>query len=170
MKVLNVELKARCSNPDRVRKLLKEREANFVGTDHQVDTYFSVPAGRLKLREGTIENNLIFYNRENSATAKRSDIELVPFEETGDIKSLLTAALPVHIVVDKQREIYFIDNVKFHIDEVKQLGSFVEIEAIDERGDIGEVTLRQQCRFYRKLFNIAEEDLVAISYSDLLTD
>ena len=34
--------------------------------------------------------------------------------------------------MDKKREIYFIHNVKFHIDNVKNLGTFIEIEAIDE--------------------------------------
>lgn len=170
MNILNIELKARCSTPERIRKLLEEREADFKGTDHQVDTYFNVPEGRLKLREGTIENNLIFYQRANKAAAKKSNIELVSFKDTGGIKSLLTSALGVKVVVDKTREIYFIDNVKFHIDEVTQLGSFVEIEAIDKNRNIGELTLRQQCKFYRKLFDIREEDLVAESYSDLLLD
>lgn len=170
MNILNIELKARCSTPDRIRKLLEEREADFKGTDHQVDTYFNVPEGRLKLREGTIENNLIFYQRANKAAGKKSNIELVAFKDTGGIKSLLTSALGVKVVVDKTREIYFIDNVKFHIDEVNELGSFVEIEAIDKNRNIGELTLRQQCKFYRKLFDIREEDLVAESYSDLLLD
>lgn len=168
MNILNIELKARCKNPDKIRGLLEEREADFKGTDHQIDTYFEIPEGRLKLREGTIENKLIFYKRENTPDAKPSNIELVPLENTTELKSLLTEALDIKVVVDKQREIYFIDNVKFHIDEVKNLGTFVEIEAIDRNENIGELTLRQQCTFYQKLFNITEEDLVAISYSDML--
>ncbi|MDR8392001.1 class IV adenylate cyclase [Aliifodinibius sp. S!AR15-10] len=168
MNILNIEIKARCPNPDRIRQILKEREAEFKGTDRQVDTYFEVPEGRLKLREGTIENNLIYYEREDTPDAKSSHIELVSFEDTSGIKSLLTAALPVKVVVDKKREIYFINNVKFHIDEVKSLGSFVEVEAIDRNQNIGKVTLEQQCNFYRKLFNITDDDLVANSYSDML--
>ena len=48
--------------------------------------------------------------------------------------------------MDKQREIYFIDNVKFHIDDVKELGAFMEIEAIDEQGKFTQAELQQQCR------------------------
>ncbi|MDX1638171.1 MAG: class IV adenylate cyclase [Balneolaceae bacterium] len=168
MNILNVELKARCHDPERVLTLLKEREAEFRGIDHQVDTYFTVPNGRLKLREGDIENSLIFYHRDNEPGAKSSHIELLPLDETGDLKSLLTAALGIWVVVDKKREIYFIDNVKFHIDLVDNLGHFIEVEAIDKNGNFGEPTLRQQCRFYRDLFDIGEKDLVAESYSDLL--
>jgi len=72
------------------------------------------------------------------------------------------------VVVDKQREIYFIDNVKFHIDRVEELGNFVEIEAIDKSGSLGEEQLQKQCRKYMNLLDIAEGDLVGESYSDLL--
>ena len=71
-------------------------------------------------------------------------------------------------VVDKKREIYFIDNVKFHIDKVKGLGNFIEIEAIDKTGKIGKKKLLEQCNYYIKLFGIKNTDLLSNSYSDLL--
>lgn len=168
MNILNVEIKAGCAHPGRIRRLLEEQGADFKGTDHQVDTYFSVPNGRLKLREGSIEQNLIFYQRADATGPKASDINLVPSEHPERLKALLTNALGIWKVVDKQREIYFIDNVKFHIDEVKGLGSFVEIEAIDEDGSIGEDRLRKQCNHYLQLFDIDEEGLIAESYSDMI--
>lgn len=63
----NVEIKARCCNPGRIRNILTGKNADFMGTDHQTDTYFKVSQGRLKLREGDIENALIFYNRPDEA-------------------------------------------------------------------------------------------------------
>jgi len=168
MSLLNVEIKARCTQPDKIRKALKNQNADFKGSDHQVDTYFEVPDGRLKLRQGTIEQNLIFYRRPNAKAPKTSDINLVPAEHPKRLLELLSNALGQKVVVDKQREIYFIDNVKFHIDVVKELGHFVEIEAIDEDGAIGEQRLHKQCRRYMKLLQIDESDLVAESYSDML--
>lgn len=168
MDILNVEIKARCSDPGRIRSILKDREADFRGTDHQVDTYFNVRKGRLKLREGTIENNLIFYHRTNINGPKPSNINLIPVDRSSELKSLLTNALGVKAVVDKQREIYFIDNVKFHIDRIAGLGSFVEIEAIDRDGTTGEEKLYRQCRHYLSVLEIEENDLIAASYSDLL--
>ena len=81
---------------------------------------------------------------------------------------MLVKSLGVLMVVDKQREIYFIDNVKFHIDEVKDLGKFMEIEAIDMDGSLGKEKLLKQCQEYMKLFDIQESDLISKSYSDLL--
>lgn len=168
MSILNVEIKASSEDPDDLRKILESNDADFKGTDHQIDTYFEVPKGRLKLREGSIENNLIFYHRGDQAAPKASQINLVPMHSPTDMKALLTNALGIKVVVDKKREIYFIENVKFHIDEVKGLGNFVEIEAIDETGDIGEAKLREQCTYYIELLGIAEKDMIAVSYSDLI--
>ncbi|MFH1455391.1 MAG: CYTH domain-containing protein [archaeon] len=84
------------------------------------------------------------------------------------MKEILTKALGILVVIDKQREIYFIDNVKFHIDIVEDLGTFVEIEAIDNDGTIGKDKLLEQCHFFLDLFKISQEDLISVSYSDLL--
>ena len=83
---------------------------------------------------------------------------------------MLEAFLETLVVVDKNREIYFIDNVKFHIDRVKDLGSFVEIEAIDEAGVRDENALRVQCEYFLDLFEIQDEDLLTSSYSDMLAE
>ncbi len=166
---LNIEIKARCPDPNRVRKLLRAAEADFRGTDHQVDTYFEVARGRLKLRQGNIEQSLIYYERGDLAGPKSSRVFLYPTTpESDQLRELLTAALGQRKVVDKRREIYFIENVKFHIDEVKGLGNFVEIEAIDTTGAIGENKLREQCDYYLRYLAIAPEQLIEHSYSDLL--
>lgn len=170
MNVINVEIKAHCEDPGRIRSILKKYGADFKGADHQIDTYFDVPDGRLKLRQGTIEQNLIFYRRPDSKSPKTSDIYLVAAEHPQDLRDLLDYALGTKVVVDKQREIYFIDNVKFHIDEVKNLGSFVEIEAIDKDGSVGESKLHEQCQKYLELFEIEDKNLIAKSYSDMLMD
>lgn len=170
MEHLNIEIKARCADADAIRAILRSRKADAKGTDHQIDTYFNVPAGRLKLREGNIENALIFYERPDQAGPKQSTIVLHETTPHSDLKAVLTAALGVKVTVDKSREISFIGNVKFHVDVVAGLGSFVEIEAIDADGSIGRERLLAQCQEYVELFGIKDTDLVEGSYSDLLLD
>lgn len=165
---INIEIKAKCLQHERIRVILKSHHAEFKGIDHQIDTYFKVNYGRLKLREGNIENHLIFYEREDTAGPKKSEVILYKTEPGSPLKDILTKSLGILIVVDKQREIYFIDNVKFHIDSVKGLGTFVEIEAIDFDGTIGKEKLREQCQYYLELFQINPADLISVSYSDLL--
>ena len=71
-------------------------------------------------------------------------------------------------VVDKVREIYFIENVKFHLDTVQGLGTFVEIEAIDETNKMDYDIILKQCNDYMEKLKIEDADLVSVSYSDLI--
>ena len=168
MSYINIEIKARTDRHDDIRKFLLENGAVFIGLDSQMDTYFNTNNGRLKLRQGEIENNLIYYNRQNIPGAKQSDFDLVAIENGEKVKSILTQAMGVKIIVTKKREIYFIDNVKFHLDHLEGIGEFVEIEASNKSIDITPEKLREQCNFYLRKFGIREEDLVPYSYSDIL--
>ena len=168
MSITIIEIKARCNEQDRVREILKGEGADFRGLDIQTDTYFRVPHGRLKLREGNIENNLIHYDRPNREGPKQSSVLLYKSNPDSNLKAILMKALGVLVVVEKKREIYFIDNIKFHIDTVAGLGTFIEIEAIDEDGSIGQEQLQKQCEHYLKRFDAKDNDLIDCSYSDLL--
>ena len=170
MPFLNVEIKARCRQPERVRRYLLDHNADFKGVDEQADTYFNVPNGRLKLREGNIENNLIFYERNNQQGPKNSHFHLVKIEDASGLKDVLAKSNGIKIVVKKKREIYYIDNVKFHIDEVPGLGSFAEIEAGNVLADLTQDQLQQQCDFYMSELEIRQEDLIENSYSDMLME
>jgi len=163
-----VEIKARCRQVQRVREYLRSHGADMRGIDHQTDTYFRVRRGRLKLREGRIENALIYYERADQESAKQSDILLTETPPGSALKAQLTQALGVLVVVKKQREIAFINNVKFHIDNVEGLGHFVEIEAIDRGGALNREQLLAQCQSFQAELGVQPHDLVAESYSDLL--
>lgn len=169
MSYTNIEIKARCFHPEKVEAFLLSHNARYAGLDHQKDTYFMVPAGRLKLRQGNIENSLIFYNRPDQEGPKQSDFSLSMISDGPGTEQVLAKALGVKVVVNKYRKIFYIGNVKFHIDEVPGLGSFVEIEA----GNLTDPSksmddLRQQCDLYRQAFEIADADLIHHSYSDML--
>lgn len=168
MSHLNIEIKAKCSDPSFIRQYLIGHHAECRGTDLQTDTYFIVGNGRLKLREGNIENNLIFYEREDRPGTKESNFNLVNVTDAKALKEVLTKSMGIKIAVEKKREIYFIKNVKFHIDEVTGLGNFVEIEASDLYVDVSKEELQKQCDFYLKEFKIERENLVDVSYSDML--
>jgi adenylate cyclase class 2 len=124
---LNVEIKARCSNPEAVLTRLADLGAVAQGVDHQIDTYFHAASGRLKLRSGNIENSLIHYLRDDQAGPKDSHVTLLATraDESSALRHLLAAALGVAVEVDKHRHILWIDNVKFHVDTVVGLGTYV---------------------------------------------
>lgn len=168
MAVLNIEFKASTGKLAELEALLQQHDPLFIGEDYQVDTYFNVPSGRLKLREGNIENALIHYEREDTAGAKASLVLLYHHKPDKALKDILIKTLGIKAVVDKRRRIYFINNVKFHFDTVDGLGTFVETEAIDKDGSIGKEKLQAQCDQYAALFGFTDEDYCSVSYSDMV--
>lgn len=170
MQHLNFEVKARTGSSDEIRAWLIANGAESRGTDWQTDTYFHLPPsnGRLKLREGNIENSLIHYHRADDAQARVSDVALSPVFDPLALKNILSRALGVLVEVRKRREIYFINNVKFHLDELDRLGQFVEIEAIATSPEMSVAHLQEQCLRYVEIFDIQPENIMAESYSDML--
>jgi predicted adenylyl cyclase CyaB len=165
----NLELKARHADLDSARKAVTAiAGVRAGGAEVQVDTYFHVSHGRLKLREINDESaTLIFYERPDRTAARICNYQLVPVLDAGAIKAALAAALGIRGVVRKRREIYFWHNVRIHLDEVAGLGALVEFEAVlapDDDEDLAQERLDHLC----KLLGITETDLLGQSNADLL--
>ena len=93
-----IEIKAEMRKEDLIRERLREQKAKFKGIDKQRDTYFYTPnkADRLKYREGNVENNLIYYNRDNQSSPKLSEVMLFPTQpEDEKLKGILSALLGI---------------------------------------------------------------------------
>ena len=72
----NIELKARLTDPDAARATARRLATESLGVLHQIDTYFRVAHGRLKLREtSNAAAELVQYRRPNDAAAKTSDYD-----------------------------------------------------------------------------------------------
>jgi adenylate cyclase, class 2 len=164
----NIELKSRLSDLEAAREVARAIATKQLGLQEQVDTYFHCPNGRLKLRQ--IEHSpaqLVWYARPDEAGPKASDYRLVPVNNPETLKAALADAYGIWCVVSKRREIYLYHNVRIHLDEVEDLGTFLEFEAVlgpkvdDEKG-------RAQLADLRQRFSISDADLLAVSYSDLL--
>ncbi len=73
-------------------------------------------------------------------------------------------------MVAKKRNIYFIDHIKFHFDEVENLGTFLEVEAIDTTGNFTIEELKNSCNYYFDFFELTNANLIDKSYSDLIME
>lgn len=167
MKKTLVEIKARVDGLDVFDEKLR-RVANYVGVFHQIDTYFNVNKGRLKLREveGQEYFQLVYYEREDIKDPKRSSVIIAKVIDPYFIKEILSKVLGIKVIVEKYRKIYMYKGVQIHLDEVKGLGTFIEFELnIDEkRIEEGKNKLYK----LMKELGIKRKWLVQVSYSDLL--
>jgi len=165
-----VELKAKVEDLDVVREKLTSLGAQHLGTFRQIDVYFEVPKGRLKLRE--VEDNnkaeLIYYQRENIAEPKRSDVFILKVQEPAFLKTLLGRLLKIRATVEKVREIYRYQGTQIHLDRVNKLGTFLEFE---RETSASAQAIRNNRRALGKLMEklgISSESLEELSYSDLI--
>ncbi len=101
----------------------------------QDDSFFSVPHGRLKLREfadGSAE--LIHYHRADSTEAKASDYVRVAVPEPAALREALARANGLLGRVQKQRWLCLVGSTRIHIDRVAGLGDFMELEVVLQDG------------------------------------
>nr|XP_055050175.1 uncharacterized protein LOC129436214 [Misgurnus anguillicaudatus] len=164
----NVEIKAV------VRDLrhLTQRAQELSGTDGTVigqqDTFFKVPAGRLKLRDfqdGT--GQLIFYERADTEGPKLSNYSITPTNDPQGLVKALTDALGQVGQVKKKRILYMVGQTRVHVDSVEGLGDFMELEVVMEEHQTTEegVTIANQLMLD---LGVKEDDLIEGAYMDLL--
>jgi len=119
----NIELKA--SYPDLVRaeSLAKQLDAKFQWRKRQVDTYFHVAHGRLKLREEEGEAaELISYFRADRAGSRESNYQRLSLPVSEPLRQMLADTLGVWLEVIKTRTLFLYQNVRIHLDEVEIWG------------------------------------------------
>jgi uncharacterized protein (TIGR00290 family) len=163
----NIELKARDPDPARSLQASLEMGASDEGWLHQTDTYFRVAHGRLKLREEGAVAHLISYERSNDTVARESRYRLVPVSDPAGLKDALADALGVLVVVEKSRHLLLWQGVRIHLDEVRGLGSFIEIEAVaDPASDLS--AEHRRASELQDALAITSDRIVAFSYSDEL--
>nr|BBH95410.1 adenylate cyclase [Thermogemmatispora argillosa] len=116
-------------------------------------------------REGAV---LISSLPQERAGTRTSEYLVYPVSEPLVLRALLSAALGVLVVVEKTRRFYRYGHTRIHLDEVKDLGSFVELETvIDEGISPGEASAEHSALI--SLLELDRLPVVPYSYSELLT-
>lgn len=165
---VNIEIKARARDFERLRRLAAAVSDAPAELLVQEDTFFRVPVGRLKLRAfGPDSGELIYYLRDDFADAKRSDYEIARTADPDGMMRLLSRALGVAGVVHKRRWLYRSGQTRIHLDEVKGLGHFMELEYVVQGGEDPSHAAEAVHALMEKL-EIAQDDLVPQAYVDLL--
>jgi adenylate cyclase, class 2 len=165
----NIELKARDPDPARSLQLSLALGAKDEGWLQQLDTYFRVTHGRLKLREQDGTAELIQYERVDEAIERTSNYRIIPIQDPDALKEGLAAALGILVAVEKSRHLLLWRNVRIHLDEVPGLGHFIELEAVaDPDSDL--TREYQNIAELRQTLGITDRLIVAVGYSDELLE
>jgi adenylate cyclase class IV len=127
----NLEQKFRCDDLSAATAAARKLGAIDHGQLQQHDYFFPAPHARLKLRriEGN-QSQLIAYRRSDSIDARFSDYTLVPIDDAEGLIEALSASLGPPRELIKTRHLFIYQATRIHIDDVKNLGTFVELETV----------------------------------------
>jgi len=162
--MVNLELKVKIKDMNSIRSLVSNL-ATYAGTLYQEDTYFLVGEKRLKVRDDKNSKELIYYIRENESSSKKSRYFL--FKIDNFVVFFIKKILRVKSIVNKKRYLYFYKNTRIHLDEVKDLGNFLELETVVK--DVSKYKNYENEHFKLiDLLNLNNQEKVRYSYSDLI--
>jgi predicted adenylyl cyclase CyaB len=164
---VNLELKARIRSCAEARARAESGGAHFQGILRQLDTYFHVRRGRLKLREhaqGPAE--LIHYERAEDSLERWSNYRTIPVADPGAMKAALSEALGILAEVRKERTLFLYRGARIHLDRVEGLGEYIEFEV--PAGVEGETA--GIMRELRGIFGVADDAIEKHSYSDIILE
>jgi len=134
----------------------------------QEDTFFVIPEGRLKLRVlSAYHAQLVWYARADDTGPKRSDYQIYETHAPDTLKTTLSLALGVRGVVRKTRYLYMAGQTRIHLDDVEELGTFMELEVVMQKGQSdaeGQIIAEE---LMEKL-GIESGDLLNVAYMDMI--
>ncbi len=137
----NIEIKARIEN---IGSLLSKATAMADEGPVEIvqdDTFFACENGRLKLRAfSETDGELIFYHRANQQGPKESFYLRSPTSSPDTLRETLSRAHGEIGRVQKHRTLFLVGRTRIHLDDVKDLGQFLELEVVlkdDESADSG---------------------------------
>jgi predicted adenylyl cyclase CyaB len=164
----NIEIKARVGNLQllalRVSAIADSGPTEIV----QDDTFFACPHGRLKLRAfSPDEGQLIFYRRADEEGPKESFYLLSPTASPDTLREALAHAYGQSGRVQKRRTLFLVGRTRVHLDDVRDLGHFLELEVVLEEGEPAEAGIAEAHRLMARL-GVDQAQLVTGAYVDLL--
>ena len=164
----NIEIKTPLDDRPAAVARLTTLGARHLWTRRQRDTFFRVETGWLKLREpseGPAE--LIAYHRPTDDTGPRpSDYDIMVLDDPARWIAFLGRALPIEVVVEKERELHIVETTRIHLDHVDGLGNYLELETVVGNRDLAEA--ETETRRIIQGLQLDRHRFVAVPYRDLL--
>ncbi len=163
----NLEIKVKTPSHENLIEILKRKNAEHKGILIQKDIYYKVDKGILKLR---IENGtycLIKYMRDENNPERWSNYKLLYLSGDNPVEYLAELFKEL-ITVEKKRNLFIFKHTRIHLDDVKNLGLFLELETV-----VDGITDEEAVNEFSEIVNFLKLDFnnqIKKSYKDLLME
>jgi adenylate cyclase class 2 len=175
--MIEVEVKARVKDPKNVERSIIALGASPTGIEVQADTYYSAPyrdfaktdeALRIRVHDN---NCFLTYKGPKmdtiSKTRKEYEIEVNDADCMGNILSSLSFT-PVATIVKKRKK-YRLGDFIISLDEVRNLGDFIEAEVSIRDSKLHEEKVECIFRLFEKL-GIRRDESIRMSYLEMILE
>lgn len=165
----NLEIKVELRDLSEISHNIKSMGLRESANLYQIDKYYLVGKKRLKLRSVNNELQLIYYTRSDVEGSRMSHYCIFRFKVQSQklIEKTLSLFFTVKTVIIKKRILYLYRNTRIHLDEVENLGRFLELETVFDKN-------LPQNNFYKEhgavinALGLSKYKKIGLSYSDLI--
>lgn len=163
-----VTLKARVDNVEQMESAIFHLTESIGHMRISQDIYFDVPFGQMKLRikqPGQDRGELISYKQTNNVGPNFSESRVTEVHGVQRLRNTLALSLTELGTISKKRRIYVKENIHLNLDEVENLGCFLDID-IHSNGRNTEDVLKQ-AEAVQEALGIKNSQLIPFSYFEL---
>jgi len=161
---MEIEIKAKFENKEKIKENLISLSAKKENEKNQIDEYYNHPSRdirktneyiRLRYKNG--ENKGIFAYHINISDGVNKEFE-VEIKNIDIYKQILNKlGFSILGVINKKRETYNLGDFKITIDEVKDIGNFIEVEVDGKESEVDEK--KKQCLEIIEKIGIPKENI-----------
>jgi len=161
---INLEIKIKVSSFEPMVAQLKKIKAKRTAILKQRDVYFVASEGLLKLRKEGKHQELIRYKRNETGKKRWSNFEILELHQP-HAERFLSNLLTKEVVVEKERLLFLYKNTRIHLDTVKKLGKFIELETkvLSTKKEA-----QERFNFLIEALQLDPKNQLRLSYHDLL--
>lgn len=167
--MINLEIKVAAPNTEEIKDKAIKIGAKNIAILSQIDTYFLVGKKRLKLREERSTNYVVYYVRSSKENSKLSKYKIIniPKNLVWWVKKILSFIFGIKIIVNKKRNLFMYKNTRIHFDDVKNLGTYIELETVFNTEQKEDVLVAEH-DFVIKSLSLDTLEKIPNSYSDVM--
>lgn len=162
---VNLEIKVPYKNLSKLIQIVEVQGGKKIYSSKQIDVYYKLDKGRLKVRDSLGEKSIIFYRRVEDGSERWSDFKVIPIQNPAEWIKFFDNFLDRLVVVKKHRTLYHLQNTRIHFDKIKGLGNFVELET---KVVNGKAKAKKEFLRMIELLGLDQEQQILNSYSDII--